>query len=524
MADGRIDLAGRLTALDDVIDAARGRLDDELVEEARALQVKATERLARGAESVVVALAGGTGSGKSSLFNALAGAQLAETGPIRPVTGEPMALAVGDPDASAEVLDWLGVRRRHHVPASPTLPDGLVLIDLPDHDSTVEAHRVVVDRYVERVDVLVWVVDPLKYAQRALHDTYLHQLAGHAEVLLVVLNRVDDLAGDDRPVVVDDLRRLLDGAGLRRADILVTSARTGEGVDGLRRRIGEFVVERRAVADRISADLDVVSSAIGSHVGLPRVQDLSPQRLTIALVQAAGVEDLVSAGASAYVEDASDASRPIVAAAVLKRLRRAKLAVRRTRLRPRRGEPAGPRQPSPVAVRHALLELADQAAGPLPRPWPARLQAAVIQMADDLPAAVGKSLDRVVIDDVGRRRWWMPLRLLGTLLEAATVVGLVWLTVLAILDYLRLPALEPPVVGSVPWPTLLLGGGVLGLLILAAVRRRLITVGAGRHGRRVRRRLYAAVAAVTSERVIAPLREELGAHDRLSRSVAFLRR
>src|SRR5687767_7491540 len=107
MTDGRIDLAGRLTALDDVIDAAQGRLDDEVVAEARALQVKAAERLARGAAAVVVALAGGTGSGKSSLFNALAGAKLAETGPVRPVTGEPMALAVGDPDESSEVLDWL---------------------------------------------------------------------------------------------------------------------------------------------------------------------------------------------------------------------------------------------------------------------------------------------------------------------------------------------------------------------------------------------------------------------------------
>ena len=39
---------------------------------------------------------------------------------------------IGDPDDASQVLDWLGVRRRHHAPASPNLPPGLVLIDLPD--------------------------------------------------------------------------------------------------------------------------------------------------------------------------------------------------------------------------------------------------------------------------------------------------------------------------------------------------------------------------------------------------------
>ena len=100
MADARVDLAARLAALDDVVAAAGGRLDDELVEPARTLQAKAAERLARGAQAVVVALAGGRGSGKSSLFNAIAGQERARTGAVRPVTAEAMALAVGDPEAT----------------------------------------------------------------------------------------------------------------------------------------------------------------------------------------------------------------------------------------------------------------------------------------------------------------------------------------------------------------------------------------------------------------------------------------
>ncbi len=76
---------------------------------------------------------------------------------------------------------------------------GLVLLDLPDHDSTEVAHRLEVDRLVELVDVLVWVLDPQKYADAAIHDRYLRPLARHAEVMVVVLNQVDRLPPDAVP-------------------------------------------------------------------------------------------------------------------------------------------------------------------------------------------------------------------------------------------------------------------------------------------------------------------------------------
>ena len=52
-----------------------------------------------------------------------------------------------------------------------------MLLDLPDHDSTVAAHRLEVDRLVALVDVLVWVLDPQKYADAAIHERYLRPLA-----------------------------------------------------------------------------------------------------------------------------------------------------------------------------------------------------------------------------------------------------------------------------------------------------------------------------------------------------------
>ena len=47
--------------------------------------------------------------------------------------------------------------------------------------------------------MLVWVLDPQKYADAAVHDRYLRPLAGHGEVMLVVLNQVDRLAPADAP-------------------------------------------------------------------------------------------------------------------------------------------------------------------------------------------------------------------------------------------------------------------------------------------------------------------------------------
>jgi tRNA U34 5-carboxymethylaminomethyl modifying GTPase MnmE/TrmE len=79
-------LDARLGALGEAADLAEGRLDDKAVERARAVVAQAGERLGLGLESTVVALAGPTGAGKSRLFNALAGEDIAAVGRRRPTT------------------------------------------------------------------------------------------------------------------------------------------------------------------------------------------------------------------------------------------------------------------------------------------------------------------------------------------------------------------------------------------------------------------------------------------------------
>ena len=66
------------------------------------------------------------------------------------------------------------------------------------------------DTIVKLADLLVWVLDPQKYADAAVHDRYLAPLAGHAEVMLIVLNHIDTVPADRRPAMIADVRRLLE--------------------------------------------------------------------------------------------------------------------------------------------------------------------------------------------------------------------------------------------------------------------------------------------------------------------------
>ena len=246
----------RLTALETAAATARGRLDDDVVDRAENVVRRGAGRLALSGDHTVVALAGATGSGKSSTFNALSGVPIAAVSVRRPTTSATTGVAWGEDDA-AEVLDWLGVQRRHQVPPSPEAADldGLVLLDLPDHDSTEVAHHLEVDRLVQLVDMLVWVLDPQKYADAALHQRYLRPLASHKDVMIVVLNHIDEVAPADRGPMVKDLEKLLADDGLAGVPVLATSAKHGDGIAELRALVTRRVREKKAVAARLAADV-----------------------------------------------------------------------------------------------------------------------------------------------------------------------------------------------------------------------------------------------------------------------------
>nr|WP_238420413.1 GTPase [Streptomyces taklimakanensis] len=260
-------LRGRLRALRELVGLSRTRLDGEVLEEAGRVLDEAGARGRLPRTYTTVAVAGATGSGKSMLFNTLAGVRFSATGLRRPTTAVPVACVwEGEWDGGADgLLERLGVppRARRRVQPRDAALRGLVLIDLPDHDSAAPGHREQVDRMLRLVDAVVWVTDPEKYADAALHERYLRPLAGHAEVTFVVLNQTDRLPADAVDTVMDDLRRLLDEDGMALgehgepgATVLALSALTGEGVEELRQSLGELVSGRRAAELRLAADVD----------------------------------------------------------------------------------------------------------------------------------------------------------------------------------------------------------------------------------------------------------------------------
>ncbi|MEU5420530.1 YfjP family GTPase [Streptomyces sp. NPDC020667] len=314
-------LRPRLDALRELVGLSRARLDRRTLAEAGRVLEEAAARQRHSLDLTVVAIAGATGSGKSTLFNALARTQLSEAGVRRPTTAVPIACAWTDRADGAEgLLDRLGIpARARRQPVRPYDPGmhGLVLLDLPDHDSATTGHREQVDRLLRLVDAVIWVVDPEKYADAVLHERYLRPLAGYAEVTFVVLNQVDRLSEDAADQVLDDLRRLLDEDGLALGEhgepgavVLALSALTGAGVGELRETLTQFTAGRNVAERRLVADVDGVSARLRpAYVakGRPGLTEAARQEFEDRLAEAVGAQAAGLAAERAWLRDADRA-------------------------------------------------------------------------------------------------------------------------------------------------------------------------------------------------------------------------
>jgi GTPase Era involved in 16S rRNA processing len=269
------DVGRKAEALEAAVGAARGRLDDQLLDDAHEVSSRVSERLRLSARHTVIGLAGATGSGKSSTFNALTGLELSAVGVRRPTTSWATACVWGS-DGAQELLTWLGIPPRHHVTRDSMLDsnradaafDGVVLLDLPDHDSTDVSHHLEADRLVQLADVLIWVLDPQKYADAAIHNRYLKPMASHAKTMVVVLNHIDTVAEDRRESMISDVRRLLAADGLPDVPVFAVSARNGTNLDALRKEIGKRVASKKAARMRLEADVKAAGEKIADVSGL----------------------------------------------------------------------------------------------------------------------------------------------------------------------------------------------------------------------------------------------------------------
>jgi GTP-binding protein EngB required for normal cell division len=523
--DASVHLVDHLRALSGAVELCEGRVDSDALDEARRVVDQADRRLAISGSATVVALAGATGSGKSSIFNALSGTTLATVGVRRPTTAHAMACSWGE-ESAEDLLDWLQIPRRHALesdPATAAALDGLVLLDLPDHDSTEVDHRMEVDRLVQLVDMLVWVVDPQKYADAAIHDRYLKPLAGHSDVMMIILNQVDKLTASQREQCLKDLRRLLASEGLAKVPVIAVSAVTGEGIGGLRETLAKQVAEKQAAALRLAADVSVAAAKLSEASGTTKVTPLaqsSINQLTTQVAIAAGVPVVTEAVGKAWrLRGGLATGWPVLAWVAkfkpdpLRRLHLDRLGVGRRR---KEIDPSGVGRTSLPAtsgvqkarVDTAVRTLADQAAHGLRRGWADQIRRAARSAEDALPDRVDRAIATTDLDLAQHRRWWQLIRVLQWLLVATVVVGLGWLALSFLLAYLQLPPLPKVVWWGLPAPTVLAVGGALAGLLLAGLARIGVEVGARRRTAKARQSLRAAIAKVTGELVVNPVKAE----------------
>ncbi|NUV59847.1 ATP-binding protein [Streptomyces sp. CAI-85] len=503
-------LRSRLDALRELVGLSRARLDNRTLAEAGRVLDEAAARRKLSGQHTVVAIAGATGSGKSQLFNTLAGVTISETGVRRPTTAAPIACSWSD--GAAPLIDRLGIPgrlRRRPVQSAEAEAQlrGLVLIDLPDHDSAAVQHREQVDRILALVDAVIWVVDPEKYADAVLHERYLRPMAGHAEVMFVVLNQVDRLPGEAADLVLDDLRRLLDEDGIALgeygepgATVLALSGLTGDGVPELRELLGQFVGERGAAGRRVSADVDAAAARLrpvyvtGQRTGL---SEDARDEFAARLADAVGATAAGDAAERAWLRNANRAC----GTPWLRLWRwcqdRHEQATGRIQVRTPADEEATARQ----RVEQAVRTVSDRASAGLPAAWAMAVREAAVRGSQGLPEALDELAGRAGLPPgrPPRPGWWPVAVLAQAAMTLLQIVGGLWL-VGQIAHWM-----EP----NLGVPVLLMVAGILGGPVVEWSCRMAARGPARRYGQDAERRLREAAAGCGRARVLDPVAAEL---------------
>ncbi|WP_128428568.1 YfjP family GTPase [Streptomyces cyaneus] len=503
-------LRSRLDALRELVGLSRTRLDSKTLAEAGKVLDEAASRRRLSGQHTVVAIAGATGSGKSQLFNALAGVTISETGVRRPTTAAPLACSWSD--GAAGLIDRLGIpprlRRR---PAQNATADGqlrgLVLVDLPDHDSAAVQHREQVDRVLALVDAVIWVVDPEKYADAMLHERYLRPMAGHAEIMFVVLNQIDRLPGEATDQVLDDLRRLLDEDGIALgehgepgATVLALSALTGDGIGDLREALGQFVAERGAAARRISADVDAAGWRLRPVYAARRRTGLSEEardEFSARLADAIGATAAGEAAERAWLRNANRACGTPWLRLWRWYQDRGEPPTGRLTLRGQTDEEATARQ----RVEQAVRTVADRASAGLPTAWAQAVREAAVRGAQGLPEALDELAARAGLPPgrPPRPGWWPAAVLVQAAMTILQVIGGLWLVG-------QIVGVMAPNLGV---PVLLMVAGIVGGPFVEWGCRIAARGPARRYGLEAERRLREAAAGCGRARVLDPVAAEL---------------
>lgn len=579
--------ARSVASLKDAISYGEGRVPETVLLDAAATLERLSQRRELSTEHTVIGFFGATGSGKSTLFNAIAGQNIALSAPTRPTTSTVQA-AIWEAEGSEELLDWLGIDKRVYpqtqalategeatedngagggaaAPNAVTEPapglfnrirraiggrgemrtrtGGLILLDMPDFDSVTTTNRDLAARMMRYVDVLVWVVDPQKYADAVIHRDFMVPLAASGAQALCVLNQADKLAPAEVPAVLASLTRLLQAEGTEAhllAAPIAVSARTGEGVDVLRDLLAQVAAAKSLSLQRTDAQLHATASQLRTYAGgegtvLAGAYALeAEQKLVQACYTSSHAEQVLEAATASYRRTAGQRTGWILTRWMSRLkadpLRRLHLGQQdETKSTSKAEKSAGmlgsesENAPELVAsslpplsaaqkagMANAVRQYSKQMAARIDEPWKRSMKEAALSREAELPELLERDMVRIDYGLGRTRAPWVIFNALQWIALLSALVGVGWLTLISGMAYLQiqLPPAPTPEGSPVPLPTLLLLLGVLLGIASAGVGRLLTAMGSRYYARKLRGRLQTGVEKAVQSCVVAPVQQE----------------
>jgi hypothetical protein len=505
----------------------------------RATHADALARIGFPGDAYVLALVGGTGVGKSSLLNALAGTTVSAASARRPTTSDPIAWVPAEHRAAlAPLLAWIGVEDVREHAGEDLGP--VAILDLPDMDSVASEHRARVEAILPRVDAVAWVTDPEKYHDAALHDGFLRAWLPRLARQVMVVNKADRLSADDGRSIRHDLELDLaaaTGSGL--VPVLLTAAAPAEVASGgvpdladLRRWLTEGVEAKAIIRARVAATVVDLGRRLAADAGLDPRRPQSPflddgarragvEAATTAVLRAVDLGGLTrQAEAATRARARARGTGPIghLTALLYSVSGRATVAADPDGYLMRWRE-RGSLAPAVEALRASLAEPLRNAS-PGVRPALARtLEPAPLRQG--LERAVDRAIAGVGSLQAPSSRWWSVIGFAQTMATVGLALAAAWV-VLWIVARPEVGSADLPILGAVPMPFVVL----VVFLFAGYVLARLLGLHAGRVGRRwadgVRDRVTHAVAAEVAERGLAPLDALEAARARLWTATAAL--
>ena len=505
-----------LASLDEAIAAAQDLGLDTSA--AVATRDMSRARLGFPSSAYVLALAGGTGVGKSTLLNAIAGKNVSPSGVRRPTTSDAVAWV---PSARgrelAGLLQWLGVREvREH--AGGGFADVAVL-DLPDFDSIDLAHRERVDDLLPRVDAVAWVVDPEKYKDHVMHGTYLKKFAPRIRRQIVVLNRSDLLNAADASRVAEDMRDQLRHDGAADVDVVATRAREGAGgIVPLRDWLESGVEAKRVVVSRVGAEAREAVRDLAAGAGVldgiagPLIERSRRERALSSVAQGAlAVIDIAGLERQAVAATRQSARRRgagpfgALTSAIYRLIGRARTSA----------DPAGylRRWQLRGSLAPAIEPLRELVSSTLPSvPAPLRGRLAALSAPTTLEHRLAGTIDRSIAAEAAGFRvpnsaLWSVIGAAQYAITAVLLFAALWFASLFVVHDIPVGTISLPYLGAVPTPVVLLAGALVAGYLIA----RMLQLHAGFLGRRWARRVATRITGQVRERIaddlLVPLEE-----------------